>query len=66
VRVPINGDMTARNLSDILLKIDDEEFSTFEVKISLPHPLGHVVSNVTGLTSKIYPDMHNVQEQLME
>jgi len=40
VRVQINGQMAAGNITDILLKIVGEEFHTFEGQISVAHHLG--------------------------
>jgi hypothetical protein len=61
MRVHVKGDTSAGIFTEMLLKIGDGNFPSLEGEITIPSNLCIVVSSLSELTSRIYPDIINIK-----
>jgi len=66
MRVHVKGDISAGIFAEILLKIGDRNFPSLEGEITIPSNLCTDVSSLSELTSRIYPDIININMKPIE
>ncbi|XP_060871344.1 uncharacterized protein LOC132945589 [Metopolophium dirhodum] len=66
MRVHVKGDTSAGIFAEMLLKIGDGNFPSLECEITIPSNLCTVVSSLSELTSRIYPDIINIKMKPIE
>ncbi|CAI6365572.1 unnamed protein product [Macrosiphum euphorbiae] len=66
MRVHVKGDTSAGIFAEMLLKIGDGNFPSLEGEITIPSNLCTVVSSLSELTSRIYPDIINIKMKPIE
>ncbi|XP_023238175.1 uncharacterized protein LOC111637003 [Centruroides sculpturatus] len=65
-KVHLSGNTSAGVFPEVLLKIGDGNYPSLEGKIIIPSDLGTVVTSLSELTSKIYPDISNIKKMPTE
>jgi len=66
MRVHVKGDTSAEIFAEMLLKIGDGNFPLLEGDLTIPSNLFTVVSSLSELTSRIYPDIVNIKMKPIE
>nr|XP_023023635.1 uncharacterized protein LOC111511847 [Leptinotarsa decemlineata] len=66
MRAHLGGDESAGRFSDLLLKICNDDFLSFDEIITIPEELWTVVTTVQELLSKVYPDIIHIHDKPIE
>lgn len=66
MRVHLGGGVPADVFSKLLLRIGDGEYPETGGKIQIPVGLASVVTTVSQLTAKIYPDIADIRRKSMD
>ena len=66
MRVLLGCDVSAEQFSELLLEIGNGEYPVVERKITIPSDLGLVVTTLSDLIVKIYPDIENIMQKSTE
>ncbi|XP_050552387.1 uncharacterized protein LOC126911142 [Spodoptera frugiperda] len=66
MRAHLGGDESAGRFSDLLLKIGNGDFPSFDGMLTIPEELCTVVTTVQELLSKVYPDIIHIHDKPIE
>lgn len=66
MRAHLGGNESAGRFSDLLLKIGNGDFPSFDGMITIPEELCTVVTTVQELLSKVYPDIIHIHDKPIE
>ncbi|XP_067131955.1 uncharacterized protein [Centruroides vittatus] len=66
MRAHLGGDESAGRFSDLLFKIGNGDFPSFDGMITIPEELCTVVTTVQELLSKVYPDIIHIHDKPIE
>nr|XP_023015484.1 uncharacterized protein LOC111504981 [Leptinotarsa decemlineata] len=66
MRAHLGGNESAGRFSDLLLKIGNGDFPSFDEMVIIPEILCTVVTTVQELLSKVYPDIIHIHDKPIE